>query len=511
MPKKKRQLKQVKVNRSGDFGFYFQIYAELNNWVVPEFHWEICHFLNNYQKWDDRTAVLQVFRSASKSTITGCWIAWLLTTDQSLRIKIISDTISIAEKMVRHAKSVIREHPLSSHLLTSANQRPIKGLEDTSKSFCVKGFSHARDSNVSCGGVGVSMTGSRCDIAIFDDVEASGNCLTQGSRESLNRTIGEALNLCDKPNDYHLFIGTPHSSDSIYPKEIKKGCSHLTLPLLSNVEGEFPMIKGKCLWPDKFDNRQIRKLQKDSNGKGHFLSQYQLIPYSVADTRFDINKLNIYHNDINYYYSDNKTHATLTIDDDKIDLYSVNAFWDPALSQSGTDDSVLAIVYSDLHGRYYIDQTTKLVGDLNEQIKQAVDIALERKLPHISVETNGIGSFVKEPLIKACTKHQIGVTGIAQSKRKSDRLIEAWEARLSSGLIYIKEDVHKGKLTSQLMDFNPMTIDKDQNDYIDAVGSAILDAPIMLHYHGHDGTGVTRNKMFNPEQQFEMKLESRFG
>ena len=506
MPRTKQrklpQLKRVKTNHSSDFGVYFSIYSTLNNWNVPQFHWDICEFLNDYTQWNDRTAVLQVFSSAAKSTITGCWIAWLLTCNPKLRVKIVSDTITIAEKMVRHCKSVLQQHPLSNHLLGQ------KGLEDTAKSFCVKGFSHHRDSSVSCGGVGVSMTGSRCDILIFDDVEASGNCLTVGSRESLNRTIGEANNLMDRPNNYNLFIGTPHSSDSIYPKEIKKGASSLYLPLLDNTSGDFPNIKGDSLWEAKIDNQEIKRLQKNSNGKGHFLSQYQLIPYSVQDTRFDVSKLNVYHNNVVYYNTIDQARAYVKIDDEKLELQSVNAFWDPALGTSGNDDSVLSIVYSDLKGRYFIDRTIALTGDINEQVKTVTDIALKYKLPSISFESNAIGAYLKELLIKSCEKHQIAVSAVHNQKRKADRLIEAFEARLSAGLIYIHDDVHKGKLTQQLMDFNPNTIDRDHNDYIDATASAILDAPIYLHYYSTNHLGHKTNYMFNPPEQFQMELIS---
>lgn len=500
--KRKQTLRKNHIDNVNSFKYFFSIYAVINKWNVPAFHWQICDFLSDYKNWNGRTSVLQVFRSAAKSTITGVWIAWLLSNNPKLRIKIVSDTVTIAEKMVRHTKAIIKQHPLSSHLIS-------KRLIDTSKEFNVKGFSHYRDTSVSCGGVGVSMTGSRCDILVFDDVEGSGNCLTDGSRQSLYRTVAEGLNLTDKPNNYVLYIGTPHTFDTIYQREIKKGYSHLTLPLLNNITGDFPYLKGDSLWPIKFNSTEIKKVQKDSFSKGHFLSQYQCIPYNSSSTRFDISKLHVYHDQINFYKQDNKICAQLDINDKHIELISVNGFWDPALSLENTDDSVFAIVFSDKDGNYYIDRTYKLNGDLNQQISQLLQYAKTHHLPSLSIETNGIGSFAAEVLIKQAEKFKIGVKKVHSKTNKALRLIEAWEARLSSGLIYISEQVNKGKLKNQLIDFHPVSVNKDANDFIDAAGSAILESPVFLHLSNEDILDPYKHlfeNQFKPATHFQFPL-----
>ena len=477
------------IHDTNSFTYFFAIYSAVVKWSqVPDFHWQIIKFLENYTNWNERTAVLQVFRSAAKSTITGVWIAWLLSQNPKLRIKIVSDTVSIAEKMVRHTKSVIHQHPLCKQLIDHS-------LISTSKHFNVKGFVHPRDHSVSCGGVGASMTGSRCDLLIFDDVEASGNCLTEGTRQTLNRTIAEGLNLTDKPNNYVLYIGTPHTYDTIYQREIKKGYSHLTLPLLSNTQGEFPRFTGDSLWPSKFNANEIKKLQKDSSSKGHFLSQYQLVPYNSSVTRFDVSKIHRYDHQITW-----STGYPLKAYINDVQLVSVNAYWDPALSQEHTDDSVFAIVFCDKDGHYYIHRTYKLEGDVNQQIDQLVDLSKQFKLPALSIETNGIGAFLPELVIKQCQRYNIGVNSINIQTNKTHRLIEAWEARLSAGMIHISDQVQQGKLIQQLRDFNPVTINKDHNDYIDAAGSAITQSPILIHKY----QPVEHIQQFQPSQTIDV-------
>ena len=207
------------------FEYYFFVWSLLpaNKWTIPDFHWKIINLLDDYQNWNDRTAVMQVFRSAAKSTIVGVWAAWLLTHDPKIRIKIMSETTGVAAKMCSHIKTVLRDHPLSTNMLSNT-------LKSTATEFNVVGASHPRDSSVSCGGIQSNITGHRCDVLIFDDVESANNCLTDGLRESLNRGIAESLKLSDKPNDYTLYIGTPHSHTSIYSKLVDNNYTSLNIP-----------------------------------------------------------------------------------------------------------------------------------------------------------------------------------------------------------------------------------------------------------------------------------------
>ena len=51
------------------------------------------------------------FRNSGKSTVVGLFAAWLLKTNPSLRIMVLSADLALAKKMVRTVKRIIERHP----------------------------------------------------------------------------------------------------------------------------------------------------------------------------------------------------------------------------------------------------------------------------------------------------------------------------------------------------------------------------------------------------------------
>lgn len=449
------------------FALFFYVWAEIQGWDVPTFHLEILEFLENSNKWRNGTGVLQVFRGAAKSTILALFIVYKLIHDPTLRFLILSADYKTAKRITRDCQGIISTHPLAAHL---------KGREKTWRTdeFFVRGSNDPRNPSVVAHGIMSNVTGARSDFIIFDDVEVPKNCRSEGLREDLRKRIADTAHIIVPDTGRRLFVGTPHAYDSIYPEIIDTGASSLYMPLLSNIEGEFPYYNGDSRWPERFTIVEIQKRMMEGT-KGDFLSQYQLIPYDVEDSVLDPTLLKIYKEEINIHHANGDKVAMIG----ETRIASVSAFWDVSLSKVRGDDSVLAIVYSDFDGNYYIHRTIELSGDVDEQCKQVKEAALHFELPLIIVETNGVGGFVPQILLKHVRGLGIGVDGRATTKNKAQKIIEAYETPLSGGFLHIHQSVSESKFMSQLRDFKPGNM-RDHDDFIDAPASAIDNEPIRI-------------------------------
>ena len=248
--------------------------------TTPPLHIDIAEWLG--QRWTDgdRQLVLLVFRSAGKSTLVGIFCAWLLLGDPDLRIMILAAEHELARKMVRNVKRIVERHPLTSHLV------PKRAEQWASDQFTVERELTRRDPSLLARGIGANITGSRADIIICDDVEVPNTCATPLRREELRSRLHE-ISYVLVPGGLQLFVGTPHSYDSIYAETHDP--NHQTEPFLSGFERLcIPLIDndGASAWPDRFTADHISELQRRS-GPAKFASQMLLQPKSIEEIRLD--------------------------------------------------------------------------------------------------------------------------------------------------------------------------------------------------------------------------------
>ncbi len=461
-------IPEVAANKNFTFAQFFVVWAQQMQWKVPVIHIEIAKFLDSSDEWDNLTGVLQVFRGAGKSTIIGLFIAYMLVKNPKLRFLILSADSNTAGKITQDARNIIVRHPLALHL---------HGKENTwrDSKFYVNGSEDPRNPSVSAYGIMSNITGGRADFVIFDDIEVPKNAANEALREALRNRVGDTVHIL-VPYGKMLFVGTPHSFDSLYPEKIDAGASSLRIPLINNPEGDFPDITGTSAWDDRFPMEEVLKRQRASRTKGNFLSQYQLIPYNAEDTIFDMEQLIEYKNSINYYTANRETVLNIG----KQRMVSCSCFWDPAMSGRSNDDSVIAVVFSNAEGHYFIHAAKKLVGDAETQCLQAKEFALKYHIPQITIETNGVGAFLPAILRKVVADTGIAVVGEHSTKNKAQKLLEAYEVPLSAGYLHVHSDVWQSPFLGQLRDFNPVLVGRAKDDWIDAPASAIMNEPIRI-------------------------------
>ncbi len=179
---------------------------------TPRHHVWMGLWLEKIYKSPNRQGLLMAFRSAGKSSIVGLFCAWLFYKDPNTRILILAADHALAKKMVRNVKHIIERHPLLEGIV------PKKKEQWASDQFTIQRDKELRDPSMIAAGLQGNITGTRADVIICDDVEVPKNSNTKLKREELREKLAE-LDFIIVPGGLQLYIGTPHTFDTIY--EIK--------------------------------------------------------------------------------------------------------------------------------------------------------------------------------------------------------------------------------------------------------------------------------------------------
>ena len=462
LPKASATVSQHKVT----FEEFFLFWALEQGWSVPAIHFEILKFLTSHDKWINRTGVIQIFRGVGKSTIVGLFIVWMLTQDPTLRFLIVSSNDEMARRMSADVMGIIQRHPLATHLNSGANTWRDGHL-------FVNGHTDNRSPSVKAKSIESSMTGGRADWIIYDDTEDSENVQTEYQREKLRRQLREPTHVLVPLTGKELFVGTPHTWDSIYPEILgssgkdypfRTGASSLKIPVMEedSLEGEFPNITGKPTWPERFSMEEVLKKQAGSGTKGNFLSQYLLQPYNPKDTVLDPTLIATYTHEVKVHEANGSVLAM--IGDHRV--VGVSAYWDPSMGTNKGDSSVLAIVFTTDDAHYFVHRTVSLAGTPQLQAEKAIAIMKDCGVSHVVIETNGAGA----PFPSIFRERAAG-KGVTCEGRHS--------------FIHAHTSVMESPFRTQLRDFNPNK-SRQKDDFIDAAAMAILAQPFRLR-SGHAG------------------------
>jgi hypothetical protein len=177
------------------------------------------------------------------------------------------------------------------------------------------------------------------------------------------------------------------------------------------------------------------------------------------------------------------------------------------MSSARGDDSVVAMVFTDDGGNYYIHNVTSVKGDTDEQCEAVKRLALKFHAPVVCVETNGIGALLPPMLIKHLNGTGIGVDGCysKNTSTKNARIVSAYEPLLYGGRLFVHFSVSNGPFINQIRDFNPATT-RNKDDYIDAVASCILREPTRMG--NLDGFGRAQINTWMAQGSHEIAMDT---
>jgi hypothetical protein len=463
--------------KDADFKLFTVLWNQRMGLPTPPLHLRMAEWLERRWIKRDRRLLLMAFRSSGKSTIVGLFAAWLLYRQPDLRILVLAADQPLARKMVRNVKRILERHPLTHHLL------PEKADQWASDRFTIKRLLELRDPSMLAKSIGSNITGSRADIVICDDVEVPSTCDTPQKRLELRERLAEMNYLMPDGSGTQLYMGTPHSYYSIYAdtprREIGEeeiflsGFHRLTIPVLDEA--------GQSAWADRFSPQDL-ELMRRQTGPAKFESQMMLRPMNIQDGHLNPELLNIYDHELDY----TREIQTLFLGSTKI--ISGAAWWDPAFAGAKNDRSVLACVFADEEGNYYLHRLVYIRSDTadsrDEATQQCAKIALQAKelmLPSLAVEINGIGRFLpailRNELVRA--KAPCAVQEITSRRPKDIRILEAFDAVLAARRLYMHRSVLKTPFMAEMQEWRPGA-GKGHDDGLDAVAGALSLQPVRL-------------------------------
>lgn len=460
------------------FAAFLLLWNRTQNLPTPKIHLKIAGWLE--KNWEDgnRRLLLMAFRSCGKSTIVGLFCAWLLWRNPDLRILVLAADLALARKMVRNVKRIIEKHPATKNL------RPKAPDQWGSDKFTINRRLELRDPSMLAKGVTTNLTGTRADIIICDDVEVPKTCDTMEKRELLRERLHE-LDYILTPNGLQLYVGTPHHWYTIYAKDARKDIGEnapflkafkrLVLPVLDKL--------GQSLWPERFSSEMIEAIRLKT-GNNHFKSQMLCQPVNISDSRFNFDDLNVYDCELDYREAGGE--AILKLDGQR--LVSASAWWDPAFGSRNGDQSIVAIVFTDESGRYWlhdlqiikIDERSSL-PEADQQCLKVAEILSNNYVPLIAVENNGLGKFLPGILRKTLGEQVVGcaVKEIASRRPKNIRIQEAFDVVLAAKALNVHAQVLQNGFLRQFQEWTPGNR-HGPDDILDAVAGALSLEPVRI-------------------------------
>ena len=462
--------------RDADFRLFLVLWNQRMNMTTPGIHARMAAWLEHCWNGKKKKMLLMAFRASGKSTLSGLFAAWLLYRNPDLRILVLAADYTLATKMVQTVRRIIERHPLTQHM------KPARADQWAGDRFTVKRFTVQRDPSMIARGVTSNITGSRADIVICDDVEVPNTCDTAEKRDELRARLAE-IDYVLAPGGTQFYIGTPHSYYTIYAdkpraemgeeREFLRGFTRFEIPILD--------ADGECVWPEKYGSHDIEQM-KIHTGPNKFASQMMLRPVNIAQGRLNPELLQAYRHDLDY----TKTLDALFIGETK--MVSASAFWDPAFGSNTGDRSVLAVVFTDAEGNYYLHHVeyikvsaTDKTDDATQQCKIVAAIAKAMMLPSVAVETNGIGGFLpailRNELVRAGAL--CGVKKIHSTRTKDMRITEAFDAPMAARRLFVHKSVFKTPFLMEMQEWRPYA-KNGHDDGLDAVAGALALQPVRI-------------------------------
>lgn len=457
---------------------------ERRGWDVPPVHVRIYDWL---ERTDGvRNRVLRVFRGVGKSTALGVRNAWKFKAAPEHQLLVQGADDELTDDISRDTISILRVHPWTQGLLMEpAGVRhwwTWEGYQLTARTPQLRGR-----------GILSRVTGNRADEIQNDDVEVAKNVETAEARAKLRKRLMEQSFIL-KPEGSRLWVGTPHTHDSIYDELIEGGAEVLHIPLFESQtrheasdkarkvltfkgdpkddglwvfvgigrkarlleEGKDFERRGKSIvlkvaiaglvdictgnaWPERFHRKEMLERRRDCATINYWDQQYMLIAKPLTDSRLNPEAMVPY--DVEPVFK--RSNGMLTMWLGAVQIVGAVCRWDPASGKLTSDASAVTVVLQDDGGRRYVHRIARLVGKIVEhaddgktiiggQVAQLCDLVEKFRLPRVTIETNGIGAFAPAVLKSALKQRRI-ICGVKEEDaiaNKNRRILEALEPLL---------------------------------------------------------------------------------
>lgn len=494
--------------------------------------------------------IIMAYRGCGKSFLTAGYVLWRLRRDPDCKVLVISAAQDRADAFSVFCHDLLRNWFMVKDLFPSDTQRFSK------VAFDVYGAKPDQSPSVRSSGIFGQITGSRADLIVADDVETPQSCETQLIRDKLRESIKEFDSVI-KPGGEIVFLGTPHTQDSVYAKLEVSGYEVRIWPALYPTNKKFkdyygdrlaprikadlaedPGLAGHPVDPKRFDWNELEARQL-SIGRSTFNLQF-LLDISLSDEeRFPLKLRDLCVFRLNREQGPNKV-VWMANGDKALDLPSVglhgDLFYKPAQigdefleytgvvmsvdpSGRGSDELGYAVV-AYLNGNLFLLASGGLRGGYSEpNLKKLALIAKEYKVKQILVESNlGLGMFSELLKRYLGTIYPCGVEEVRHTKQKELRIIDTLEPVLNQHRLMVDTDVvlhdlsstesYPSETRSQYQLFFQLTrITKEKNSLRH---DDRLDALAMAVQYFTESMALTEQKAIDNRLREQWEIERKF-
>lgn len=486
-----------------DFGEFVYLWFKLQSLKLPTHQYKIAKWLSKiWHQETNRQALLMAFRNSGKSTIVGLFCAWVLHQNNAVRILVMAADYSLAKKMVRNVKRIIEQHPLTKKL------KPSRLDQWASDQFTINRDLELRDPSMLAKGLGANITGLRADLIICDDVEVPKNCDTSLKRQDMRERLDE-LDYILTPDGMQLYIGTPHSFYTIYQTQLDDSKPEVEPFLLNFEKLEIPILNklGKSTWPERFTEAKIASIRMRS-GENKFMSQMMLQPVNIKDSVLNPERLNAYDEELSLTFANER--EILKIGEHK--MVSASTWWDPSFAARNGDNSVIACVFIDEEGKYWLHDIVYLKIDAGEndniaslQCEKVVDFLEKNHLSSLRIEVNGIGKFLPGVLKQVLGKRKVraAVLEVFSNTNKEKRILEAFEVLLAERALNVHQRIWQSPFIEEMREWSVSGSTHD--DALDAVAGCLASEPLRLPFTAADSKDIKVKNWQGSSQLFYAK------
>lgn len=506
-----------------NFTAFFVIWAKRMRWNVPDIHWRAVQWLDDCGELN----LFRCFRGFGKSTIIDLFCAWRLYKDAEEMILLQSEADGTAYKSSRDVQYILRNHPLTKGLMPDGKGTIEQWWTTTAKD--------PRNASMAAKGILSNVTGSRAKLAVVDDVEVPRNIGTPEAREKLRYRLEELTHILI-PGGQTIYIGTPHTFETIYEEIAERGANCLTIRLFEKdyrieardatktfyplpfvpeyvfsgiyqgarllvPEVDYKLVEGGIefaappemlidlyagsAWPERFDDEELVKRRQSTRTINAWDSQYMLYAKPVHDLRLDPDRMREYNIEPVLRVANQTAEMHLG----NVQIAGMVGYWDVATGKIKGDASAFSLLLTDRKGHLYWHICEGLKGDLamfaddtrinGGQVTRIRELVEEFSIPKIVVEVNGPGSFAAKLLRTALKGMGCAVVEEYSVTNKQKRILDAFEAPLTSSFLWAHTRVLDSPAYEQMRDFNP-EVTNAPDDYIDSGAGAILQTPVRI-------------------------------
>ncbi len=381
------------------FAEFYVLWDEYLGRETPLFHIETCEWMENLS--DEVDNLLMLPRGHNKSGIVTVFNAWRFYRDVDDLVLHQGATNIDALKCSRAVVRILANHPL-------CKLNNVKKSHGGVIKWWVEGSSDEQYGSMYARGILSSVTGQRAKHIQNDDVEVQKNVATEENREKLKHSLTEQTHIL-VPGGTSLFIGTPHSYESIYKEMIEAGANcfirrmfeheyriegrreavlnfypeyvfsgihkyskcleenkHYTIEKHGNGykvtlldDYSFVDFYAKALWPERFTKQEMTKRRKKCRTINEWDSQYQLHAKPIGDVRLDPDKSIPYDCEPTLKYANGVALMMLG----NVRIASASLRVDPSEGKKDSDISSVALILHDEQGRMYWHRSISLKGE----------------------------------------------------------------------------------------------------------------------------------------------------